>query len=122
MTFQTTVMTISVIILIISLSFIGLALYRQKYKSDYPPVIANCPDYWIDKSDTGNGSKCNLDTITSQSLGNVSPQCQPKNKDGIDFSTPYYSGADGLCNKAKWAKGCNLTWDGISDNPDVCEK
>ncbi len=120
MTFQSTVMTISVVILIISLTFIGLALYRQKYKSDYPPVIANCPDYWSDNSETGNGSKCNLDPNIT--LGNLSQHCVPQNNNGIDFSTAYYSGADGLCNKAKWAKGCNLTWDGISDNADVCGK
>ena len=123
MTFQSIVMTISTIILIIALCLIGLSLYRQKYKSDYPPVIANCPDYWIDKSDSGNGSKCNIpnfsETDREKYLG-IQSQCMPKDDNGVDFSIPYYSGADGLCNKAKWAKSCNLTWDGVSDNPDVC--
>ena len=53
MTFQTIVMTTAISALIISLCFIGMQFYRQKYTADYPPVIPNCPDYW-----TMDGSIC----------------------------------------------------------------
>ena len=108
MTFQYIVMTTASIILIITLGFIGIALYRQKYHSDYPPVIAKCPDYWIDSS--GNGSKCQ----NVQNLGNAI--CSTT----MDFSSAQWSGQSGQCNKYTWAKSCNLTWDGISDNADLC--
>ena len=39
----------------------------------------------------------------------------------MDFSVYPYSGADGLCNKKKWAKTCELTWDGITNNKSICK-
>ena len=108
-TFQEIVMTTATIILIISLCFIGLALYRQKYNADYPPVIANCPDYWIDAS--GNGSNCTPDGVNSNGT------CTSK----MDFTAPNWNGqGTGACNKYKWAQSCNLTWDGITNNADLC--
>jgi hypothetical protein len=111
MSFQDTVMSISITLLIIVLCFIGIALYNQKYKTDYPPTIANCPDYWEDQSEGNNGAKC----VNVKNLGN--PSCS----NTMDFSTAQWAGGDaGKCNKSKWATTCNLTWDGISDNTDIC--
>jgi len=107
-TFQTVVLSTATVILIIALCFIGLSLYRQKYNSTYPPVMPNCPDYW-DMS----GNLC-INKKTPP-LGN--PAC-PKQ---MDFSTGQWKGQDGLCNKYKWAQQCNLVWDGISDNADICD-
>ena len=107
MTFQTTVMTIAIGALIVSLAFIGMQFYRQKYTADYPPVIPNCPDYW---DISGNICK------PHPSLGNGASGCNaPK-----DFTTGTWAGQFGKCAKYKWAKGCNLTWDGLTTNPDTC--
>jgi hypothetical protein len=105
--FQKTVTTVAIIILIISLCFIGIALYRQKYNSDYPPVIANCPDYW-----DISGNHC----INSMNLGKSS--CNVP----MDFTTARWNNNSSKCQKYQWAKRCNLTWDGISDNHDLCGK
>jgi hypothetical protein len=108
-TFQNIVMITSTVILIVSLCFIGLALYKQKYSGDYPPIIANCPDYWIDSS--GNGARCVVD---------------PRNQIGtctgpMDFTSAVWNGeGTGACSKYKWAKSCNLSWDGITNNADIC--
>ena len=103
--FQKSVTTVAIVILIITLCFIGIALYRAKYNSAYPPVLANCPDYW-----DASGNFC----VNSMSLGNTNPGCtQP-----IDFTSPQWSGS--VCSKYEWARSCNLTWDGITDNPDLC--
>ena len=107
MTFQTIVMTTAISALIISLCFIGMQFYRQKYTADYPPVIPNCPDYW-----TMDGSMCN----PHPTLGNRAAGCSSP----TDFTAPAYAGQFGKCAKYKWAKGCNLTWDGITNNPDTC--
>jgi hypothetical protein len=109
--FQTIVLTAATIILILALCFIGLALYRQKYNSKFPPIIANCPDFWTDVSISGNGSDCKDMTPP---LGNAS--C-PRT---MDFSSANWSGNNGPCSKSKWAKQCNLSWDGITNNADVC--
>jgi hypothetical protein len=107
--FQNIVLITATIILIITLCFIGLALYRQKYKSDYPPIIANCPDYWIDSS--GNGAACMPDSK------NLIGTCTGT----MDFTKPQWSAqGTGQCSKYKWAKSCNLSWDGITNNADIC--
>jgi hypothetical protein len=106
--FQKTVTTIAIVILIVSLSFIGIALYRAKYKSSYPPAIANCPDYW-----DVSGNLC-LNKNINPPLGNSTCSRQ------MDFTTPGWSGRDAMCSKQKWARSCNLTWDGISDNVNLC--
>ena len=107
--FQSTVMTIATVLLIICLILIGISLYRHKYTEAYPPVVADCPDYWLDESD-GNSSHC----VNSKNLGNDS--CAKT----MDFSTSAWVGSAGLCNKAKWAKACDLTWDGVTNNTNAC--
>jgi hypothetical protein len=104
--FQKTVTMVAIIILILTLGFIGLALYRQKYNPQYPPVIPNCPDYW-----DASGNEC----VNFKKLGNS--QCF----NNMDFTTAQWSGDLGLCGKYKWAKGCNLSWDGISNRPELCD-
>ena len=103
--FQKTVFTIAIVILIITLCFIGITLRRQKYNSAYPPVIPNCPDYW---DISGNICK------NSMNLGKDT--C----RGDMDFSTAQWSGNSGLCSKYTWAKTCNLTWDGITSNHELC--
>jgi hypothetical protein len=105
MVFQSIVMTTFIIVLIIALTIIGIGLYRQKYSSDYPPVIANCPDYW-DMS--GNNMCRNIKNLGNSSCANI-----------IDFSAPQWSGSNGNCTKAKWAQSCNLSWDGLTENVDT---
>lgn len=100
--FQKTVMTVALIILFIALFCIGIALRNSKSSMLWPPLIANCPDYWTDLS--GNGSQC----YNAQGLGDtVSPQCTQV----MDFTQP---GIRGSCAKYKWAKSCGQTWDGIT--------
>jgi hypothetical protein len=109
-TFQTIVMITASIILVISLCFIGLALRKQKNSAVFPPVIANCPDYWTDTSGN-NGSRC----INEQTIGNSS--CAST----MDFSGPMFAGTTGPCAKLKWAQKCNLSWDGITNNAGLCD-
>jgi hypothetical protein len=110
--FQKTVATIAIIILIITLCIIGVALYRAKYHSEYPPVIPNCPDYWDASGnlDISNNFLC----VNTMNLGSSGT---PKT---MNFSTSSWKGNNGLCLKYKWAKTQNLTWDGITDNADIC--
>ena len=110
--FQKSVATVAIIILIITLCIIGISLYRTKYNSKYPPVIANCPDYWDASGnlDISNNFVC----VNSMNLG--SSTCS----NTMNFSTSSWQGDNSLCQKYKWAKSCDLTWDGITDNADLC--
>jgi len=108
--FQTTVMSISIILLIICLIFVGISLYRNKYNQEFPPSVANCPDFWYDQSTKNNGSKC----VNKLGLGNQT--CQKT----MDFSGSMWSGDAGLCNKLKWAQSCDLSWDGLDNSSLKC--
>ena len=45
--FQRIVILIAIIMLIVSMVFIGHALYKQSTDVSWPPKIPKCPDYWI---------------------------------------------------------------------------
>ena len=107
-TFQSIVMTIAIVLLIICLVLIGMTIYNTKYNMAFPPVVADCPDYWLDESQ-GDASNC----VNSKNLGTC-------NVNKMDFSKSMWTGNNGLCNKAKWAKACNLTWDGITNSSESC--
>jgi hypothetical protein len=111
--FQFGVLIIATVVLIITLSIIAISFSNIKNDSKYPPVVSDCPDYWIVMSDT-SGNKC---MNTHADLGNSS--C-PKIK---DFSGPLWLGELGMCAKKTWATSCNLTWDGVTNaRKNPCSK
>ena len=109
MTFQKITMIVALVILIICLIFIGVSLYNSKYNTQYPPVVSDCPDYWINISED-NPSLCK----NAKNLG--SSNCNKL----MNFNDIIWKGDDGLCRKYKWANTCNLTWDGVTNATDPC--
>jgi len=99
MSFYTIVLTIAIILLIALLIFIGIAL-KSKSSQMWPPVIGDCPDYWVDTS--GNGGNCE----NVKNLGTC-----PAN---MNFTGSSFSGSGGNCSKYQWATSCGVTWDGIT--------
>jgi len=109
-TFQNIVMIVAIIMLIICLIFVGVALYNQKFSTAFPPVVADCPDYWLDKS---NGDSSNCENVKNLGKGSCSKT--------MNFSTSSWTGENGSCNKSRWARACDLTWDGVTNNNNVCD-
>ena len=97
MSFQKTVLTVAIVLFIILMLLIAVMMTSAKNNEVYPPQIGQCPDYW----QLVAGGKC----LNSQNLGKncTSP---------MDFSK--------MDNKKKFdfAKGCNITWDGITNAED----
>ena len=59
--FQQIVLGIAIVFLIIILVFIGSSLGNSKSKGQWPPKIANCPDYWeLDTKSDETKTICNL--------------------------------------------------------------
>jgi len=111
--FQTTVSIVALITLIVIFITIAISLHIAKKKETWPPILSQCPDYWVDESN--NGSKC----VNIQNLGT----CKPTNQahQSMDFTSPIFMGSNGICEKYRWAKGCDLTWDGITYGvPNPC--
>lgn len=105
MNFQRIVVLIAIVLLIIALVFIGYALYSHKFNKQFPPVTAECPDYWVAKD-----GKC------------TNPKNLGKCTGPMDFNTANFQGDGGDCAKAEWANNCNISWSGLTTNPDVCNK
>jgi len=104
--FQKIVLFTSVIILLLALLFMGLAI-SQKSSKNWPPVVAQCPDWWVIDG-TGKNSTC----INVKDLGNY--QVTGTEHQTMNFNLPNYTGSDGSCAKYNWAKGSNISWDGIT--------
>ena len=109
MSFQTTVALIAIILLILVLVFVGYSLVSDKKNKPFPPIIGGCPDYWSSASENGVDVCKNL-----KSLGNT--ECSKT----MNFNVAPWIGTDGNCNKKKWASSCGITWDGITNDPNLC--
>jgi len=110
MSFQKIVLAISAVLLILVLLMFGYALYNKRYEDKFPPVQAECPDYWEVHRGGDGIPMC----VNVKELG--SANCQKE----MDFSKFPFIGSDGRCNKQKWARKCGVTWDGITNASGIC--
>jgi hypothetical protein len=112
MEFQGFIANIALLVLVLTLVIIAVILYRSKNKFVAGNVvIGECPDYWTMNLE-GNVNYCN----NVKNLGKTT--CSRK----MNFTIPPWSSNDGVCKKYNWAKQCDLTWDGITNNPNACKK
>jgi len=122
MSFQKTVLIVSFVILIIILAFMYYALKHASDSQPWPPVLGDCPDYWVDLS--GNGGAC----LNSHSLGTCNIPSRASDlgpvidSNSMNFDqSPYNDSTNGGCSKYKWATNCGVTWDGITYGvPNPC--
>jgi hypothetical protein len=105
-TFQKIILYSAIIILIIVLIIIGIA-FSYARNEQWPPLVPECPDYWI-ADGSGNNTKC----INIKDLGT----CPPNGTKHLtmNFNTSPFVGENGDCAKYTWANRCNVTWDGIT--------
>jgi hypothetical protein len=100
--FQKTVLIIALVILLIVLLVVGGSLMAAKANPTWPPMVPNCPDWWVSDG-SGNASRC----LNPKSLGTCSEKY-------MDFNKSVFTGDNGACAKYKWASKCNVAWDGIT--------
>ena len=113
--FNTTVLMVASVLLIIGLIIIGMFIVKSLGEETFPPVVSDCPDYWDVISNNGQKICKNNSKINDSS----SELC--KNYPTNLFSVNGSSNDDKLCEKNKWAKDCNIHWDGITNNPKACQ-
>jgi hypothetical protein len=99
--FQKTTLTIAGILLLICIVIMIIIFLFPNTKQVWPPMVANCPDYYTDTK--GDGSICKSQ---SQNIGKICPT--------LDFSDSKYIGSNGACEKYNTANSCGITWDGIT--------
>jgi Plasmodium falciparum domain of unknown function (CPW_WPC) len=101
--FQKMVILLFILLLIIILFIVGFTLSSKQDKT-WPPIVGDCPDYWLDAN--GDGSKCQ----NVKRLGTC--------YEDMDFTTNNFLS---VCNKYQWANKCGVTWDGITNlGSDPC--
>lgn len=108
MNFQRITLMVALVLLIIVLFFIGISISYAK-----PVVVgggvAACPAYW----NVDSKGRC----VNVQNLGTCKPASGDKHLT-MDFTTSSFASD---CQKYRWAKGCGITWDAITDkNPPPC--
>ena len=114
--FNKTVLMIASILLILGLIIIGIIIIRSLEEEAFPPIVSDCPDYWNVGYNSSSEIICSNNQINS---GYSRPQC--RNYPTSAFSVNGTSDADKMCEKYKWAKDCNIHWDGITNNPKACK-
>ena len=119
-TFQKTVITISVIVLIISLIILGIFLAKSLFEDSYPPVVSDCPDYWDVSYNANNEVECINTSTINTGIGDV-PGGDCNNYPVNLFLGSGLQNEDILCEKYKWSKKCNITWDGVTNNNKACD-
>ena len=123
---------VAIIVLIIALTTVGVAISNDNTKVDFPPRVDSCPDYWVHASYLKNGdvmvgnsdinvNDLNDECVNIKRMGTCNPQQEIMDFNVAPFNNPGDSGPDsGMCAKYEWAKGCNVTWDGITNKDDIC--
>lgn len=106
MTFQSVVLIIAFIALILSLTIVGLLIKSSASAAKFPPETSQCPDYWK----TAYNSTGNVICKNTMNLGTGCPS--------MDISDPQYQGNSdtAITAKCNYAKNtCGVTWDGITN-------
>ena len=114
--FQTTTMTVAIIILIFCLAVIGVLMHYAVHESIFPPVPSTCPDFWKMSVGEEGVEMCNPPS---------GEMAIPGYSDQVECVTPFdlaqYGGKTGNCEKFQKATQCRWTWDGITNLGNPCE-
>jgi hypothetical protein len=125
--FYIIVLTVAVILLILTLTFLGIAMNKMnKETTVFPPTKSTCPDYWT--TSTKDLSYCEVPNSNSRNIGsiyasdgknNLESKLTPgydANLNRIGFLHDDWSkGGTSTCNQQKWAKQYGVVWDGVTN-------
>lgn len=117
MGFYKTSFMIMMVVLIIVLTTMGVALHTSKGDVKFPPNISKCPDYYV-----YNPTDKTCVDVKVLSTGGTSEgtSCIEPNFNEDKFNAKGTGPQSGICQKKKWANNCNVPWDGITNNEDIC--
>jgi hypothetical protein len=97
MDFYTIVIIIAVVLLILSLTFIGIIINNANASAKFPGSYNTCPDYW-----SFDGKKCSSNGLNTNN--------------GFTSYTP----DSDLCKNFNWAYKNQISWDGVV-NTNSCK-
>ena len=106
--FQKIILILAIVVLFITLIIIAYALKQSSKNANWPPIVPDCPDYWVSDL-SGNNIICK----NVKNLGTCKPPTGSSNL-VMNFNTPPYTGSNGNCAKYTWANNCGIAWDGLT--------
>ena len=122
--FYTTVLVIAVIILILTLGFLGWVMSKQKATDNFPKLQTSCPDYWGVTTEDGK-AYCTQPAEGQVNYGNTAAASTStigydSTKNRFDFSNAGWSAeGNAICAKKKWANKYGINWDTVT-NYNAC--
>ena len=118
--FNRSILLFALIVLLISLIILGMFLSKSMMEDAYPPVISDCPDYWDVSYNLNDDIICKNVSSINEGRGDIAGgECNDYPKD--NFMAAGTDKYDILCEKYKWAKKCNIVWDGVTNNNRACD-
>ena len=115
MNFYKQVIIVAIVILIISLSIIGTVLATSSNDVSFPPTINACPDFYNVNSDGHCEALKDVYDASKQDCEIIDFTDDTKN-----YLNPGTGPDSGACAKKQKSNECGITWDGITNNPDIC--
>ncbi len=116
MGFYKTTIIVAIVHLIIFLAILGVVMSnKSKTAMLFPNEISKCPDFY---EFDGANNECKANTgIYTFSSGSTCTTFDLANASYLPSGT----GSDsGLCAKKKDAITCKISWDGITNNSNIC--
>ena len=121
--FYTTVLVIAIVVLILTLGFLGWVMSKQKATDNFPKLQTSCPDYWGVITENGK-AYCKQPVEGQVNYGNsaaTSAIGYDSTNQRFDFSNAGWSaeGGNAICAKKKWANKYGINWDTVT-NYNAC--
>ena len=113
MDFYTTVFIAFIILLIVTLAIVSTILSNMNKKQKFPSNISTCPDYY---SLNEQGICLQNDAI----FNNSSNECRMFSPEKAKYNVKGTGSESGMCKKKQWANTCGVSWDGITNDMNIC--
>ena len=116
MGFYDTSIVVAGVVLALFLGIIAYMMHTSTNTLAYPPVIAECPDYWKKGVNEDGEEVCEnvLGVGFPENIGDV---------DCTSFTTDKFSvftnALERMQQQKSYAETCNIAWDGITNNVKV---
>ena len=125
--FRFVVLIIAIVVLILTLTVIGIILAKQSSNKVYPPEYMDCPDYWSFNTETSLCKVPSYGLTTSLNIGGIYDKTgklllnnsntpgftrDSSNNVFVNFKDTAWGGTCGL---KKWSNNNSVVWDGISN-------
>jgi hypothetical protein len=105
--FQKKALGVALLILTFCIAVMSYANFK-KQAIEFPPLINDCPDYFVYDPDATEGPQCTAKLGVYSATDSIPP---------LTLTGDYLpTNANSMCKKKAWAQANAVTWDGITND------